>query len=201
MLNGASRGVQTNGTNGVARLRGTDRFMAGGGAEQLIVTAASGAFTHQPLFMLPGTAGGTNQFPRLNALAALYSEYRWVSCTVRYKPVCPSTSPGRVVMSATYDPDTDVVPTVASQLLEAIPHVAGSVWRSHSLIIPCGRDNFQQNWYPCSEGSTTPTVDQTVPFVVQVGTDLGLEISVGYIEVDWIIDFKNPINSAMNPVS
>jgi len=191
--------VSTNGTNGMVRERGSDRIQGAGG-ERVVTTAAAAAVTVFELFMAPGLAGAANQFPRLNAMANLYSEWRWVACTIRYKPICGSTTTGRIAMAATYNPASDVTATSIGELLETMPHVDGSVWRNHSLIVPCGRDNFQLNWYPCSVALATSDADATVPFAVIVGTDLGLAASVGTLELDWIIDFKNPISPALNPV-
>lgn len=192
------RGVQTNGTNGLVRERGSDR-VDGAGGEVVVTTLAAAAPNFITLFLAPGLAGAANQFPRLNTMATLYSQWRWVACTVRYKPICGSTQTGRIVLAATYNAASDVAPTAVAELLDTVPHVAGSVWRNHSLVVPCGRDNFQLNWYPCSPLLAVADADSTVPIAVHIGTDLGVAAAIGTLEFDWVIEFKNPISPNMNP--
>ncbi len=198
---GMPRTVKTNGTNGVVRMVGSDSYCSGlTGTEQTIVTAGAAAATFDLLFMCPGQTGANIQFPRMNAIAKLYSLYRWVSATIRFKPSCGTTTPGRIIMSATYDPTGDSPPATMRSLLEAIPHTNGLVYRPTTLMVPCGRNNFQLNWYPVQLALTAPASDLSVPFVVNVGTDQGAGgATVGFIEVDWVLEFRNPISSAENP--
>jgi len=164
-----------------------------------MTTLAAGAPNFITVFLAPGLAGAANQFPRLNVMASLYSQWRWVSLTFRYRPICGSTQAGRIAMAATYNAASDVAATAVAELLDTMPHVTGSVWKNHSLVIPCGRDNFQLNWYPCSALLAVADADSTVPVAVQVGTDLGVAAAIGTFEFDWVIEFKNPIAPAMNP--
>lgn len=193
-----ARAVSANGTDGVSRNMGTDRVM-GASTEEFVVTAGSGAFTVINLFMSPGIAGSVNQFPRLRILGSLYSEYRWVRCSVKYKPVVGTAAVGRVALAASYDPDSDTTPTVFRELLATTPHVSGPTYRNLTLNVPCSKNGFQKNWYPVAPDATIPDADSTVPFVVYVGTDQGVSGTVGYLEIDWVIDFKNPIEPGINP--
>jgi len=195
------RGVRTNGTNGAIRMSGSDSLCSdSAGTELPIQTAAAGVYTGDIMYMYPGKTTSTIQFPRLNAIASLYSQFRWVACSVRYKPTCGTTTPGRVVMSASYDPKQDIAPTSVRQQLETIPHVNTMAYRGATLVVPCGRNNFQFNWYPVGQEATVPIPDnEYIPFVVTVGSDSGDVGAVGFIEVDWVIEFKDPINPTLNP--
>lgn len=190
-----------NGVNGAVIMRGSDRIVSAGSEALVPISATAGTFSDITIFGSPGKAGVVVQFPRLNVQSSLYSEYRWRGCTVRYRSFCGSGTAGRVALAATYDPDSDTQFTSIAEMLATVPHVTGSVWKDHSLNVPCSPSTFQKNWYPCAPDATIPGADQTVPFVVIVGTDQGTAAAdVGYLEIDWVIEFKNPIDPAINPV-
>jgi mRNA-degrading endonuclease HigB of HigAB toxin-antitoxin module len=143
---------------------------------------------------LPNTAF----FPRLSVLGHGWSEYRWKFLRVRYRTIQGSNTAGRVVLAAGYDIDADVLPpTSVDALTEFAPMCENVVWRDLKLTIPCGSNEFQENWYPV--GTLTGS-DVRIPVYVWFASDrVGSAFVIGHIYIDYVIELKRSIDPNANP--
>jgi len=143
---------------------------------------------------LPNTAF----FPRLSVLGHGWSEYRWRYLRVRYRTIQGSNAAGRVVLAAAYDIDADVIPpTSVDALTEYSPMVENVVWRDLKLNIPCGTQEFRENWYPISTSTGT---DPRIPVYVQFGSDgFSSVFVIGHLYIDYTIELKRSIDPNANP--
>jgi len=110
--------------------------------------------------------------------------------------VCPTTTPGRIALSVSYDFDADVNPGTIATLLNMKPSTESPNYGKVQMSVPT---KFKFPRYPYA--GTLGNSDQTVPCTLWFAADNGPVVPVvaGHIYMDVVVEFYNPINPSANP--
>lgn len=90
------------------------------------ISAPNAAFNVVPYSINPGL---NTLFPWLSSIASNYESYKFRSLRFKYKPICPTTTPGKVMLGVDYDA-SDNAPTTKMQLNSYESTQSASVWDS-----------------------------------------------------------------------
>lgn len=109
----------------------------------------------------------TEVFPWLSAIADRYEKYKFTALAFEYTPMCPTSTPGLIVLSLDYDPDdahTGFIDDLEARIsMMSRPDCAqGPIWTSLRLEVPKARlrdvgERFVKNW----TGESTSTEPRT----------------------------------------
>jgi hypothetical protein len=172
--------------------------------------AALGAFATATDALVPGIPGWLQQ------ISDCYSKFRWIKLRIIYIPACPTITPGRVGMCATYD-RLETAPTTMTQMtqtfksvvfppyagyegcqiLNDVEHAAGAI----SVDIDCNR--FDKPWYPVIANGALSALaaniqNQYVPASIRYGSDGNVAFTAGHLYWKYVIEFIEPISPATN---
>lgn len=92
---------------------------------------------------------------QLNKLSKLYSEYRVLSLTVHYEPVCGTATNGSIVIAISASSDAKIGALTFAKVSGVQPNAAGPLYKPLTLRVPRSF-LIQKNWYDCTKEDDEP---------------------------------------------
>lgn len=145
--------------------------------------------------------GTLNENPGLSSyltwlpnIAKNYSEYVLVRLVYEWIPMCPSTTPGRLIMAHQNNP-TDATPTTEASIM-AIPNVSCDMWDHAQLIVDCreamnpGPRKFVRSTATSSDLRTTDTGKLQLAITGGPTT----QTTLGEVWINYEYEFIGPID-------
>ncbi len=170
----------------VATLPGKEIF-----SNNVTVSATAATFTSGNFGIGVSNSSGT---PRLSVIADGWSKFRVKSCVIRYKPICPTSTTGRFVMTAGYD-ILDTAPTSFAGTAGGIQTVSGPLYKEMSMSVDCS--HLSKPWYIAQPGNAGTELN--TPIVIYYGTDQGTSaITCGYLSIEYVVTLADPISLSIN---
>ena len=142
--------------------------------------------------------------PPILELAAVFGRYCLRRCRVVYTPQCATSQTGSIALgvitdaglAATGGPyDPTIGPTSVMNVMENSNSATGPPWSMFSLEVPCD-ETLRYTYQSTADGSlSTAEERQDHPFVLVASQGgIGTAISLGYIHVEYVIDFYELYN-------
>lgn len=162
--------------------------------DDVVIDVATGITTgYQRQIYGPLNPGNSEFFPTQSLIADRYEKWRWASLTVQYRPSCPTTLGGMVIMSEITDPQNASASASVGQAMARENAVCGVPWEPMSLKL---KHHNAQIWYYTAQnrvdlGTADSRLEQPSDF--ELSTDkIAASTALGTLVIRGVVEYCSP---------